>query len=135
MFGLKAGNCLSALGTVGATALMKGRRCLTPFYHRTYLNMKGSGGPYGALSGRFGRLQTEYLQTGETTQLFFMNNCILLFTNIHGDCIRFYVSGKLIFCIPQFFQLLGIKITHDQIKIAAFQFPDDAFWGLQADPA
>jgi len=29
----------------------------------------GGGGPYGALSASFGRLQTEYLQTGKTIQL------------------------------------------------------------------
>jgi hypothetical protein len=56
---------LSDLGTVGAAALTnEGTAKLTIPHRNTYLNFKGSGGPYGALKTSFGRTQTEFPPAG-----------------------------------------------------------------------
>ncbi|MBT8373069.1 MAG: hypothetical protein KJO34_19040 [Deltaproteobacteria bacterium] len=70
MFGSNPGNCLRALGTVGAVASLNMVVATQPVSSiELILKLRGSGCPYGAFSTSFGRLRTEYPQTGYTTQL------------------------------------------------------------------
>jgi len=52
---------------------------LTRLNYKTYFNITGSGGPYGALSTSFGRLQTEYLLASMWHHLSFVDIRVFLF--------------------------------------------------------